>query len=310
VSAAFFLETEFQQTGFLIHRIFRSAFGVRPLFGEYIVARNSLGLGTDAQKTAFVNSFVQRPDFIARYGTLTNAEYVDALLMNVGIMPSQMKLFSTNLTSAQEVPSNSSTATGTSTLLLSADEMTAKVSLTFSGLSSAQTAAHIHGPADPGVNAPIIFPLPNGQVSNFMITLNATQLADLKAGKHYVNVHSTNFMGGEIRGQYPSINAFRDALVSGLNGGTETRASVLLKVAENAEVKLNELNLAFVVAEYFGYLRRDPDTGGLNFWLNQLNSTTPPNFRAMVCAFLTSAEYQQRFGPTVRTNAECAGVTP
>ncbi len=310
VSAAFFLETEFQQTGFLVHRVFRSAFGRTPLFGEYIVARNALGLATDAQKTAFVNSFVTRPDFVDRYNALTNAQYVDALLANVNITPAQMKLFSTTLTGAQEVPANSSTATGTSTLLLSADETTAKVSLSFSGLSSAQTAAHIHGPADPGVNAPIIFPLPNGQVSNFMIALTSGQLADLEAGKHYVNVHTTNFLNGEIRGQYPSVNAFRDALLNGLNGSTETRASVLLKVAEAAEVKLNELNLAFVVAEYFGYLRRDPDPGGLNFWLNQLNSTTPPNFRAMVCAFLTSPEYQQRFGPTVRTNAECAGVTP
>jgi uncharacterized protein (TIGR03118 family) len=308
VSAAFFLETEFQRTGFFIHRVFRSAFARTPLFGEYIVARNIVGQGTDAEKLAFVNAFVQRPDFVDKYGALSNTAYVDALLTNVGITPAQSKLFSTTLTGAQEVPSNASTATGTSTVLLSADEMTAKVSLSFSGLSSAQTAAHIHGPAGPGVNAPVIFPLPNGQVSNFMITLTPAQLADLKAGLHYVNVHSANFLGGEIRGQYPATTAFRDSLISGLNGGTETRATVLLKVAENAEVKLKELNLAFVVAEYFGYLRRDPDTGGLNFWLNQLNTSN--NFRGMVCAFLTSAEYQQRFGTAVRTDMECASITP
>jgi hypothetical protein len=59
-----------------------------------------------------------------------------------------------------------------------------------------------------------------------------------------------------------------------------------------------------VLTQYFGYLRRDPDETGYQFWLNVLNTTG--NFRSMVCAFLTSAEYQQRFGPVVsRTNSDC-----
>jgi hypothetical protein len=58
--------------------------------------------------------------------------------------------------------------------------------------------------------------------------------------------------------------------------------------------------------QYFGYLRRDPDQGGYDFWLNILNNREPNNYRAMVCAFLTSAEYQQRFGASVtRTNRDC-----
>ena len=50
--------------------------------------------------------------------------------------------------------------------------------------------------------------------------------------------------------------------------------------------------------EYFGYLRRDPDTAGFNFWLNKLNAFGG-NFIAaeMVKAFITSNEYRQRFGP-------------
>ena len=59
-------------------------------------------------------------------------------------------LFVANLTGSQETPPNNSTATGRASLLLSPDEKTARVSLTFSGLSSAQTDAHIHGPAVPG----------------------------------------------------------------------------------------------------------------------------------------------------------------
>lgn len=45
----------------------------------------------------------------------------------------------------------------------------------------------------------------------------------------------------------------------------------------------------------FGYLRRDPDEGSYNFWLDVLNNHQPNNFRGMVCAFLTSREYQERF---------------
>jgi uncharacterized repeat protein (TIGR01451 family) len=111
-------------------------------------------------------------------------------------------LFVANLNGSQEVPPTNSTATGTATLLLSPDENTARVSLNFTGLSSSQTAAHIHGPAAPGVSGPVLFPLPNGQVSDFEITLAPGQSQDLKNGLWYVNVHSNNFPNGEIRGQF------------------------------------------------------------------------------------------------------------
>jgi uncharacterized repeat protein (TIGR01451 family) len=111
-------------------------------------------------------------------------------------------IFTATLTGAQEVPPTNSTATGSATLILSPDEKTARLSLTFTGLSSQQTDAHIHGPAPPGNNASVLFPLPLGQVSDFQVTLNATQVNDLKNGLHYVNVHSSLFPGGEIRGQF------------------------------------------------------------------------------------------------------------
>ena len=58
--------------------------------------------------------------------------------------------------------------------------------------------------------------------------------------------------------------------------------------------------------EYFGYLGRDPEREGYNFWLNVLDNREPGNYRGMVCAFLTSTEYQRRFSSVVtRTNAEC-----
>jgi uncharacterized repeat protein (TIGR01451 family) len=113
-------------------------------------------------------------------------------------------LFVANLTGSQETPPNNSTATGRATLLLSPDEKTARVSLVFNGLSSAQTDAHIHGPAILGVSAPPVFPLPLGQISDFQINMTPTQVQDLKNGLFYVNVHSGNFTAGEIRGQFAS----------------------------------------------------------------------------------------------------------
>ena len=59
--------------------------------------------------------------------------------------------------------------------------------------------------------------------------------------------------------------------------------------------------------QYFGYLRRNPDQRGYDFRLNVLNNREPNNFRGMVCAFLTSAEYRQRFGSAItRTNGDCS----
>jgi uncharacterized repeat protein (TIGR01451 family) len=113
-------------------------------------------------------------------------------------------LFVANLTGSQETPPNDSTATGRASILLSPDEKSGRVSLVFSGLSSGQTDAHIHGPAAPGVSAPPVFPLPLGQLSDFAITLTPSQVQDLKNGLFYINVHSSNFPTGEIRGQFAS----------------------------------------------------------------------------------------------------------
>ncbi|MCA1592159.1 MAG: DUF4214 domain-containing protein [Acidobacteria bacterium] len=89
----------------------------------------------------------------------------------------------------------------------------------------------------------------------------------------------------------------RSALVGGLNAGTQTRASVLRRVSENAEFTKKEFNPAFVLMQYLGYLRRDPDEPGFNFWLNKLNSFNGNFVNAeMVKAFIVSDEYKKRFG--------------
>ena len=93
-------------------------------------------------------------------------------------------------------------------------------------------------------------------------------------------------------------------LAARLADGRETRATVLRRVAEDADFGAAEFNRAFVLMQYFGYLRRDPDAApdsdfaGYNFWLSKLDDFNGDYRRAeMVKAFLSSAEYRRRFKP-------------
>jgi len=92
----------------------------------------------------------------------------------------------------------------------------------------------------------------------------------------------------------------------GILGGTPSdpakRASVVRSVAENSNLQQREFNKAFVLMQYFGYLKRNPDEGndtdfsGYNFWLGKLNQFGGNFVNAeMVKAFILSAEYNQRF---------------
>ena len=99
-------------------------------------------------------------------------------------------------------------------------------------------------------------------------------------------------------------SAERDALVADLDASRKTRADALRAVAENAEFVRRQFNHAFVLMEYFGYLRRNPDDApdgnfdGYNFWLSKLDEFNGDYIAAeMVKAFINSAEYRRRFGP-------------
>jgi len=83
-------------------------------------------------------------------------------------------------------------------------------------------------------------------------------------------------------------------LVNALNGGTQTRAQVLRTVIESSVVFDKFFNRGFVTMQYFGYLRRDPDTIGFANWVNTLNAD-PNNFRHMIFGFIYSTEYMNRF---------------
>jgi hypothetical protein len=195
VSAAFFIEQEFQNTGFYVYRVRRASFGTQANLAQYVNDRGLIGSGTAAEKVVFTDAWVQQPEFLAKYPVaLTGPQFVDALLTTVK------------------------------------------------------------------------------------------------------------------QGSGVDLAAQRDALVAdyGANG---SRSRIVRAVVDNAAFVGAEYNPAFVLAQYFGYLRRDPETGGYLFWLDILNNKQPNNFRGMVCSFLTSAEYQERFSPVVtRSNRDCAGV--
>jgi hypothetical protein len=112
------------------------------------------------------------------------------------------------------------------------------------------------------------------------------------------------------------LTSQRTALITLSSSGG--RGAVLYRLADdNAQTNPinnrafidSEYNRAFVSTQYFGFLRRDADIGGLLFWLNQVNRFPVRDVgiqHAIVCSFITSKEYQSRFSSVVtHTNAEC-----
>jgi uncharacterized protein (TIGR03118 family) len=361
VSTSFFNSPEYQGVGSQIVRTHKAAFGGNAsgsptdvLYGDFEIGIQALlqgvtiGAAGDPQletnKQAYYNAFVNRPDFKSKYDTLTNAQYVDAILANAGIGTSD---FTVNLTNSQEVPpTNPRTATGTLRLRSygtarfqfnvgdTAMTMTATVNnIDINGTQTADTndnlvAAHIHaGPAVmPGVNGSVVWgffgsPFNDNNPDDHVVTPfsapavggtftdkwdapegNGTtltaQLANIRAGHAYINFHTTQFGGGEIRGNFPATQAFRDNLVNALNATTLTRAQVLRQVAEDPFYTQREAPRDMIALGFFGYLRRDADVATFNLYLNTLNNQGGDINRSnIVRIFMTSSEYRQRFGP-------------
>lgn len=105
------------------------------------------------------------------------------------------------LSAASEVPPKASSGTGSAKINLSGHTLTWTV--TYSGMTGPVTAGHFHGPALAGANAGVVVPFAGSLASPITgsATLTDAQIADLKAGKWYVNLHTAANPGGEIRGQ-------------------------------------------------------------------------------------------------------------
>jgi len=139
--------------------------------------------------------------------------------------------FAANLTGANEVPPVNSPATGLATVILDPTAQTIQISATFSGLTSNDTAAHIHCCAPLGTNAGVATTVPafpgfplgvtSGTFSSAVFDLTqpliynpafvtmqgglpqaeAALIAGIEGGQTYFNIHTVNNPGGEIRGQ-------------------------------------------------------------------------------------------------------------
>lgn len=114
-------------------------------------------------------------------------------------------VYNFGLDGLQEVPPNASPGSGFATVTLNTVTGEVDVDGTFSGLVSPATAAHIHGLAAPGVNAGIILGLVVTPATSGTFTgngiLSSTNVQGMLDGLTYINVHSGQFPGGEIRGQ-------------------------------------------------------------------------------------------------------------
>jgi hypothetical protein len=209
VSAAFFIEQEFQEAGYFGHRFHKASFGRQPNFSEFSSDRSRVIAGTnlEASKQAFADEWVQRPAFVAAFPTtMSNTEFVN-------------KVFD------------------------------------FAGLTASRY--------DP---------------------LRQQEISAMNAGRSRAQV-------------------LRDVIeIPDFRNATDPNNPLYSELKQ-----ISQYNPAFVLMQYFGYLRRDVDPAGYAFWLDVLNNREPNNYRAMVCAFITSPEYQMRFGSVVtHSNAECA----
>lgn len=114
---------------------------------------------------------------------------------------SNITTFKAVINGASETPPNASTATGTATLTYNTDTKMFSIVVNFSGITA--TASHIHKGAS-GVPGNVIFgftPPITSPINYTSAVLDSTQNADLNSNLYYVNIHSTEFPGGEIRGQ-------------------------------------------------------------------------------------------------------------
>jgi hypothetical protein len=107
-----------------------------------------------------------------------------------------------DLKGANEVPPNTSPASGKAVATLDTDSKVLSYSVTYADLTGPALGAHFHGPTESGKNAGIVLPFKTVQSPiEGTATLTENQAADLLAGKWYANIHTSANPGGELRGQ-------------------------------------------------------------------------------------------------------------
>ena len=111
--------------------------------------------------------------------------------------------YKADLKASATVPPNDSKGTGTIDAAYDTTSKKLTWTITYAGLTGPATAAHFHGPAAAGANAPPAVPLSGNLASPIKgdAALTEAQLADLQAGRWYLNIHTAAHKDGELRGQ-------------------------------------------------------------------------------------------------------------
>jgi CHRD domain len=126
-----------------------------------------------------------------------------ALAGGVSAANAEMVKLKASLSGATEVPPTTSKGTGAGDFTYDTASKKLTWTITYKDMTGPVTAGHIHGPAAAGANAGVEVPLQNAGTSPIKgeATLTDAQAADLMGGKTYVNLHTADNKGGEVRGQ-------------------------------------------------------------------------------------------------------------
>jgi hypothetical protein len=153
--------------------------------------------------------------------------------------------FTALLNSAQETPPVSSPSQGVALVTYNTTQKLLCYALSYSPLSSPETVAHFHGPGAPTVSAPVVFaitpsPSPIGSPKQGCVgPLTKPQEKELKKGLYYLNIHTTNFPLGEIRGQVlPEKGSFKNVPTTTTTTPTSTTTTSTIGSPSGAFVDL------------------------------------------------------------------------
>jgi hypothetical protein len=128
-----------------------------------------------------------------------------SMMLAAGPARAEVVTYSAALTGAEEVPPNDSAGTGQVEATFDTESRLFQWTITYDGLTGEATAAHFHGPAGQGENAPPVLPIEGSLASPIAgeATLTEEQAGDLQKGLWYFNVHTAEYPDGELRGQLP-----------------------------------------------------------------------------------------------------------
>jgi hypothetical protein len=174
------------------------------------------------QKKANVNDLAWQNVLTTPANYITVAKDTQTAFYRVMDQPQGIVIpLTVTLSGANEVPAVATAATGLGTLTLEGAQLTYRVA--YSGLSGPATAAHIHGPAPATAGAGVLFGLSGAAGTAGVLagtqTVTPDQFVALVTGQTYVNIHTTTFGGGEVRGQVMPLR-----IPVALSGGAEIPA--------------------------------------------------------------------------------------